>query len=255
MYGICNLSIVPIYKVDSDDSQMINQILFGECFEVVEKNKNWSKIKLQFDDFEGFIDNKQYEEISEELFINMSNDEEYFTGELLDMITSENNYLTTIPLGARLPFYKNGQFRINEDIYTYQGQVNTGKLPKSNIIEIAFSFLNVPFLQGGKSPFGIDASGFVQTIYKLCGYHLSKDVEKQAKQGDLLSFIEECEQGDLAFFDDENGKIIHVGIVMNDYKIIHSYGKVRIDNLDQAGIYNADLQKHTHKLRMIRKII
>ena len=129
------------------------------------------------------------------------------------------------------------------------------KLPKKEIIQKAFIFLNTPFLWGGKTPFGIDCSGFTQMVYKLCGYQLLRDAKKQATQGEVLSFIEESEPGDLAFFDNENGEIIHVGIILKEYHIIHAFGKVRIDTLDHSGIFNAELQKHTHKLRVIKKMI
>ena len=92
-------------------------------------------------------------------------------------------------------------------------------------------------------------------VYKLCGYKLYRDANQQAKQGEVLSFIEESEPGDLAFFDNEEGEIVHVGIILKDYNIIHAYGKVRIDTLDHSGIFNSDLQTHTHKLRVIKKII
>ena len=116
-------------------------------------------------------------------------------------------------------------------------------------------FLNSPYLWGGRTPFGIDCSGFTQMVYRLCGHHILRDAKEQANQGEVLSFIEESEAGDLAFFDNEEGNIIHVGIIMNDYQIIHAHGKIRIDTLDHSGIYNVDLQTHTHKLRVIKKII
>jgi cell wall-associated NlpC family hydrolase len=116
-------------------------------------------------------------------------------------------------------------------------------------------YLNAPYLWGGKTPFGIDCSGFTQMVYKLNGYHLLRDASQQASQGIPLSFIEESEPGDLAFFDNEEGNIIHVGIMMENNYIIHASGKVRIDRLDHLGIYNADTNRHTHKLRVIKKII
>jgi len=116
-------------------------------------------------------------------------------------------------------------------------------------------FLNAPYLWGGKTPFGIDCSGFTQMVYKLCGYKLLRDAGQQATQGEALSFIEESEPGDLAFFDNEEGVIVHVGIIMNDNYIIHAHGKIRIDRIDHSGIFNVDTQRHTHKLRVIKKII
>ena len=70
-----------------------------------------------------------------------------------------------------------------------------------------------------------------------------------------MRVVEESEAGDLAFFDNDDGEIIHVGVILNDYNIIHVHGKVRIDTLDHSGIFNAELQNHTHKLRVIKKII
>lgn len=230
-------------------------MLFGEHFSIIEKQKKWSKIKLFFDDYEGYIDNNQFEEISEDLFYKLSTKEQIYSGEIIDFITSSTNELITIPLGSRLPFFYENKFSINTKKFEFEGDILTGKLPKNEIIQKAFTFLNTPFLWGGKTPYGIDCSGFTQMVYKLCGYKLLRDAKQQATQGEVLSFIEECEPGDLAFFDNEEGEIIHVGIILNDYHIIHAYGKVRIDTLDHSGIFNADIQKHTHKLRVIKKLV
>ncbi|MCI2229605.1 C40 family peptidase [Polaribacter sp. MSW13] len=255
LYGICNLSIVPLRAKEFDTSEMISQVLFGEHFTIIEKQKNWSKIKLTFDDYEGFIDNKQYVEISEACYHQISDHKQFYSGEILDFITNTKDELTTIPLGSNLPLYNNQKLEINSETFLYEGNVLSEKKPKTDILQIAFTYLNSPFLWGGKTPFGIDCSGFTQMVYKLCGYTLFRDAKQQATQGEVLSFIEESEPGDLAFFDDEEGIISHVGIVLNDYNIIHVHGKVRIDTLDHSGIFNADIQKHTHKLRVIKKMI
>ncbi len=254
-FGICNLSIVPLRLEPTDTSEMVNQVVFGEHFEVLEKTKKWSKIRLAFDNYEGYIDNKQYEDISEKDYRSLSEENKSYAFELIDFITDNNNNLTTIPLGARLPFLENNSLQINTTSYIYEGKISKQQLPKSSIIETAFLFLNVPYLWGGKSPFGIDCSGFTQTVYKLCGYNLLRDAKQQATQGEVLSFIEESEPGDLAFFDNDEGVITHVGIIMNDYNIIHAHGKVRIDKLDHSGIYNVDTNQHSHKLRVIKRYI
>ena len=254
-FGICNLSVVPLRLEPTDVSEMVNQVVFGEHFEVLEKTKKWSKIRLAFDDYEGYIDNKQYEEISNEDYSLLCQEKKHFAGELIDFITDDSHNLTTIPMGARLPLFNNNKITINTTSYFYEGKVCNKQLTKAAIIETAYLFLNVPYLWGGKSPFGIDCSGFTQTVYKLCGYNLLRDAKQQATQGDVLSFIEESEPGDLAFFDNEEGIITHVGIIMNDYNIIHAHGKVRIDKLDHSGIYNVDTHQHTHKLRVIKRLI
>lgn len=255
MYAICNLSIVPLRAEPSDKSEMVSQVLFGEIFIILDKSKHWSKVQLTFDNYEGFIDNKQYEIISESFFQDLKEENAVYSGEVIDFITDSENSFSTIPLGSRLPIYENHKFNFNSKNFKFDGNVFSGKLPKSEIIQKAFIFLNTPFLWGGKTPFGIDCSGFTQMVYKLCGYPLLRDAKQQATQGEVLSFIEESEPGDLAFFDNDEGEIIHAGIILKDYHIIHAYGKVRVDTLDHSGIFNNDLQTHTHKLRVIKKMI
>jgi len=174
-------------------------------------------------------------------------------GDLIDYITAENNFMMPIPLGAALSFLDDSN--INKSNYDFEGAKVSGIKPKSELIKTAFMYLNAPYLWGGKTPFGIDCSGFTQMVYKLNGYKLLRDASQQSSQGIPLSFIEESEPGDLAFFDNEEGKIIHVGIIMENNYIIHASGKVRIDRIDHLGIYNAETNRHTHKLRVIKKII
>ncbi|MDV7188479.1 C40 family peptidase [Lutibacter sp. TH_r2] len=255
LYGICNLSIIPLRIEPDDTTEMVSQILFGEYFKVLEKRKNWSKIRLAFDNYEGWIDNKQYEEINEELYFEINTSKKVISGEVIDFATDERHNFFTIPIGSNLPFYNNGKLKINKTLFNYEGLTISNNLPKEQLIEMAYKFINTPYLWGGKTPFGIDCSGFTQLVYKLCGYNLLRDASQQATQGDVLSFIEESEPGDLAFFDNSEGEITHVGIILKDNHIIHAHGKVRIDRLDHSGIFNIDSQRHSHKLRVIKKII
>ncbi len=254
-FGICNLSTIAVRLEPTNQSEMISQILFGEHFKVLEQRKKWSKIRIAFDNYEGWIDNKQYIEISEDNYNAVNASYKFLSGELIDFIADQNDDLIPVSLGVTLPFYKNKVFKLNESIFTYEGTTFTGIKSKESLIKTAFMYLNTPYLWGGKTPFGIDCSGFTQMVYKLCGYKLLRDASQQATQGEVLSFIEESEPGDLAFFDDNEGIITHVGIIMKDNYIIHAYGKVRIDRLDHSGIYNIDSKRHTHKLRVIKKII
>ncbi|MFZ2282895.1 MAG: C40 family peptidase [Lutibacter sp.] len=254
-YGICNLSIVPVRIEPSDKSEMVSQLLFGEHFIVLEIQKKWSKIRMAYDNYEGWIDTNQFLFISEENYLEMETSNNALAGELIDFVTDENESFSTITIGASLPFYADKNLKLGSVNYRYEGQVFTGKQPKERLIEMAAKFLNAPYLWGGKTPFGIDCSGFTQMVYKICGYKLLRDAGQQATQGDVLSFIEESEPGDLAFFDNEEGMIIHVGMIMNDNYIIHAHGKIRIDRIDHSGIFNVDTQRHTHKLRVIKKVI
>lgn len=247
-YGICNLSIVPLRFDATDKSELVSQVLYGEAFKILEQRKNWSRIRLSFDSYEGWIDNKQYLEITEANYQVLQKGNPKLSIDLVEFIQDKNHQLHPILLGSTL----NGLSILN---HTHDGNMVTAKNPKEHLIETSFLYLNAPYLWGGKTPFGIDCSGFTQMVYKLNGYKLLRDASQQATQGEALSFIEESEPGDLAFFDNSEGAIVHVGIIMKDNYIIHAHGKVRIDRLDHTGIYNVDTKTHTHKLRVIKKVI
>ncbi len=247
-YGICNLSIVPLRFEPQDTSEMVSQVLYGEHFKVLEQRKKWSKIRLAFDKYEGWIDNKQYLEITEQKYKNFDHKPQSLVGDMVEFVSCHENQLMPIPLGASLKaldFFK----------HHYEGARILENLPKETIVETAFLFLNAPYLWGGRTNFGIDCSGFTQMVYKLTGYQLLRDASQQATQGEPLSFIEESEPGDLAFFDNDEGAITHVGIMMKDNYIIHAHGKVRVDRIDHTGIYNVEKRTHTHQLRVIKRII
>ncbi|MCB0398718.1 MAG: C40 family peptidase [Winogradskyella sp.] len=247
-YGVCNLGIVPIRLEPTDTSEMVTQAIYGDFFKVLEQRKKWSRIRFAYDNYEGWIDNKQYFEIQEDQYNLLVNSDILLSKDLIQFVSDTADNIYPIPLGSDLnclSFLKQ----------KFEGNKITEKSNKSNIIETSFLYLNTPYLWGGKSPFGIDCSGFTQMVYKLNGYNLLRDASQQATQGVALSFIEESEPGDLAFFDNTDGNIIHVGIIMKDNYIIHAHGKVRIDRLDHSGIYNIDKKTHTHRLRVIKKII
>lgn len=253
MFGICELANIPLRFEPNDRSEIVSQVLFGEFFEITETTKNWLRIKLHDDGYEGWIDSKQSRTISKEDFKKLTGASVVLNSDLVEYISTKENMLIPIPLGSSLSFLNFPEINISN--YLFEGLKSNGKQDKANLIETAFLYLNAPYLWGGKTPFGIDCSGFTQMVYKLNGYSILRDASQQSTLGEALSFIEESEPGDLAFFDNEEGKIIHVGIIMNDNYIIHASGKVRIDRLDHLGIFNAETNRHTHKLRVIKRII
>ena len=253
MFGICNLAMIPLRFEPSDRSEIVSQVLFGEHFEILEQLKQWTRIRMQYDGYEGWIDFKQLQLISEESFNKLSSEKIVLNADLIEYITTPSNLLIPIPLGSSLSFLDFSEMNISN--FEFEGERTSAVKDKSHLIDTAFMYLNAPYLWGGKTPFGIDCSGFTQMVYKLNGYKLLRDASQQSAQGEPLSFIEESEAGDLAFFDNDEGNIIHVGIIMEDNYIIHASGKIRIDRLDHLGIFNAETNKHTHKLRVIKKII
>ena len=86
------------------------------------------------------------------------------------------------------------------------------------------------------------------------GIYLPRDAYQQAEEGDPVEFVELAECGDLAFFDNAEGRIVHVGVILPEQRILHASGRVRIDSLDQQGIFNAEEKRYTHQLRLIKRI-
>lgn len=235
--GICIVSVAPIRHEKSDKSELVTELLFGESVDILEINKNWTKIKMHYDGYEGWMDTKQIKSISKEDFLKRKINildknfsyEKTKEGEMLLSFGSELE-IETLPL------------KQNDNI-------------RASITSIAKNFLNVPYLWGGRSFFGIDCSAFVQLVFKIHNIKLPRDSYQQALIGEKVSLFEEKMPGDLAFFENPEGEIIHVGIVLEDNKIIHSSGKVRIDSLDSGGIFKEEIVSYTHKLSFIRKVI
>jgi hypothetical protein len=251
-YGISNLSVIPIRSEAADQSEMVNQLLFGEHFKILDVRKKWSRIRLAHDSYEGWICNKQWQEISEEDYKQLDKDVSTITTDILDIITKDQHQ--PIVIGSILPSYKSGHALINNEMYKFNGLTTPGFVKKEKLTENALIYLHAPYLWGGRSPLGVDCSGLTQMIYRLQGIDLPRDAYQQAKVGTTLSFIEESEPGDLAFFDNKEGDVTHVGMILKDNHIIHASGKVRIDRIDQQGIFNSEIGNHTHKLRLIKSI-
>lgn len=258
-YGISAISIIPVRKEPSERSEMVTQVLFGEHFQILGEMVGWSHIKLAWDGYEGWIDSKMISPVNARVYKRLESKPFAITGDILSLVPESNEQNLMLVAGSSLPIWRPylKQFSINSDTYKAAGHVFYGKQknPREILISQALKYFNAPYLWGGRSPFGIDCSGFTQILYKMIGVPIPRDASKQVRQGVALSFVDEALPGDLAFFDDEEGNIVHVGIIWKRNKIIHASGKVRIDNVDQFGIFNVDLKRYTHKMRVMKKII
>ncbi|MEZ4916635.1 MAG: C40 family peptidase [Chitinophagales bacterium] len=248
MFGICNVALSPLRKENSDTSEMISQLLFGETFEIIEINNNWSFVKCTHDNYQGWMDTKQYERIEKlpqkyQLSFNKAH------------ACQLNHSQTTLVLGSRLPNFDGLNFKINKDKYIFNGNaIDPPQNSTNNLKKVCLKYLNAPYLWGGRSPFGIDCSGLTQMVYSFFNIELPRDAYMQAELGEALNFVSEAKEGDLAFFGKEE-KITHVGIILENQEIIHASGKVRIDKIDHIGIYNKDEKKYTHFLKTIKRIV
>ncbi len=261
MYGISNLSSIPVRSEPAEKSEMCTQVLFGEHYQIIEEGKKWCKIKLHHDGYEGWIDAKMVDPLSAREFKYLSDKEQVVTTDIFNIVQQINHYRNfLIVAGSTLPHFKkkDSSFKIAGIPYMIQGfngrKTIIGDI-RLNIINTALSYFNAPYLWGGRTPLGIDCSGLTQIVYKIAGINIPRDASQQAQLGNHFSFVEEALPGDLAFFDNDEGDIIHVGIIWEKNKIIHSSGKVRIDNIDHAGIFNTETKRYTHQLRLMKRII
>ncbi len=254
MFGICDLSIIPCRKDASDTSEMVTQLLFGECYQILSEENKWTLIKTNYDNYTCWISANQVKKLSESFTQSILSKNTTVVTDILSVVQL-NNEITSVVIGSNLPLYRAGKFNIEQFEYDYEGEINAATGNRKNIIEFAYNYLNAPYLWGGRTPLGIDCSGLSQMAYKLAGHVLPRDAYQQADLGITLSFIEEAAPGDLAFFDNEEGKIVHVGIILENQKIIHASGKVRIDTLDHFGIYNHEQKKYSHRLRILKTYI
>jgi hypothetical protein len=237
---------------------MVTQLLFGETFEVLEEKGSWHHIRLDWDKYECWIDRKQYTKIPKATFENLKENPAPVSTDLVSLITdlkSGNSF--PICAASSLPFLANNEISLAEQRYRFDGSVREfGQTTlRDAIVETAFMYLNAPYLWGGRSPFGIDCSGLVQCVFKQNGIRITRDASLQVESGSAYSFVEEAQPGDLAFFDNEEGKITHVGIVCGENKIIHASGKVRLDHYDHYGIFTPERGGYTHNLRIIKNVL
>lgn len=240
----CNLSIVPLRAEPSHRSEMVTQILFGEVFEILEEKVDFVKIKLLQIEYEGWILNTQFDRLANidldfSSIVNINGAKAY----------SKKN---TINLVHGTPI---NVLCIGDEVFTIQGDMRTCTLQdfETEFKILIAHYTNIPYLWGGRSTAGIDCSGFSQVVYRHFGISLPRDAWQQAEKGLTVDFLPEIKPGDLAFFDNEAGRITHVGLMIDTETIIHASGRVRIDIMDNEGIFNTELNKYTHRLRIVKR--
>lgn len=256
-YGICGVSVSYLRATASDKAEIVSQLLFGEHVEIIEKEERWWRIKNAYDGYEGWLDYRQLVSISSKQFIEFQDSKLLAPLSFNNVLTAEDGTFYHLSPGSNLPCLKDGYCFIGEQKFKLDFEPHTTQSIDfgSSVEHTAKFFLNVPYLWGGRHLFGIDCSGFVQTVYKMLGVKINRDASQQAEQGELVGFLSAAQLGDLAFFDNEEGKITHVGLMLSNNLIIHSSSKVRIDPIDDQGIYNVELGKYTQKLRIIKRFI
>jgi hypothetical protein len=255
-YGIVQASFIPVRKDPDSASEMTSQLLFGEIFDVHERNEQWLLVRNRFDGYKGWISPemtclftdytlKEYEAMESSLV----------KDKFCSLRGSEGTLL--VPAGSVL-YYNAEDTRHIHCGKTYELDKDPGKpaLDKLKALEdMKGQLLNVPYLWGGKSSYGTDCSGLVQTIFRILNVPLLRDASQQVGQGITVNMMTESETGDLLFFDDDEGEIVHTGIITGPGEILHASGCVKVDPIDHQGIYSKQLGKYTHKLRVIKRVL
>jgi gamma-D-glutamyl-L-lysine dipeptidyl-peptidase len=256
-YGVCRLSVVVLRKEPAHSSEQITQLLFGDHYEVLERtpDKKWLNIRIHFDQYTGWIDARQHQAISPEYYEHINITEFKIATDVTSSLLYNKSPLIIL-MGSIIPISTAELFRMEEQ-FAFNGETKSlGQKREFDFLKgIAQKYLNAPYQWGGKNPFGIDCSGFTQMVFKLSGYRLPRDARQQATQGKAIKSIDEAKPGDLAFFQNEEGKIVHTGILLSPDKIIHASGKVRVDILNEEGILNQDTKVYTHQFSHLRRIL
>lgn len=240
--GICHLSTIPMRAETSSKSELVSQLLMGETYSILEETPDWVKIKTDWDAYEGWINRTQVflcEHVHTTRLIT--------TSPVSYAIDKGNRVLS---MGSELAIETGGYMLRHEDHPVEISAQNADSDP----VHLAKSFLGTPYLWGGRTFMGIDCSGLVQVVAKAKHKAIFRDAKDQAQLGETVGFMEQVQPGDLAFFENEEGKIVHVGILISPKQIIHAHGWVRIDSFDPQGIFRKDTGKYTHQLNCIRRI-
>jgi cell wall-associated NlpC family hydrolase len=250
-YGIGLFGQIPVRESIMHTSEMVSELLFGEGFVIDDRYQHWLKIRTLFDNYHGWIDSRQVM-----LLENEPPRSNIFTGTHDAVIERSTDYARfRVGMGCPLPNYAEGKFKMGKITFRYEGRVKQGTGNTSGALDTAQSFINTPYLWGGKSSFGIDCSGFTQAVFRMNGVALPRDAAQQSTVGVAVNFISEAQPADLFFFDNENDEITHVGIYLGHNRIIHSSGFVRTANVDGEGILRQDGKGYTHHLRVIKRIM
>lgn len=251
--ALCIVPVAPIRKEPRHEAEITSQLLFGEAVELISNHGEWVEIICSYDGYAGFCMRNQLTEVDAVI----ATQSQVPLVNTWSGIIQVNEAPMHVPFGSALPGLQNGEttwgsYRIRstsklvmEGAYVFD---------EESIRAVGFQFLNTSYLWGGRSVFGADCSGFTQVVMRFFGKHLPRDAAHQSLLGEDVGFLQEARCGDLAFFDNEEGKIIHVGMLLNDREILHSAGRVRIDTIDNAGIINRDTFQRTHQLRFVKRL-
>lgn len=257
-FGYCHLSVIPVRASASHTSEMVNQLLFGEVFEILDSSEDFLLIRGSLDKYEGYISRKQYLPLTASEFDIIQSQPAQFPVNAVTKITETDSGVSfSIMAGSSMKGFQNGKLTVGGKSFSYNDPLRQPEksIHPESLIQTAMQFLRAPYLWGGRSLFGIDCSGLTQVVFNIHCIALQRDARYQAQSGETINLLSEALPGDLAFFDNEDGVITHVGMLLQNQQIIHASGIVRVDEIDHHGIYNRNHKNYSHQLRLIKRVI
>lgn len=261
MKALCAQTYIPIRAAASDTSEMVSQLLFGETCEITAETGKWVRIRCDFDGYEGWTYRPSLTLLSDQQYSQLSQQPKSLVNvPLLQARDCKSKHLLYITAGSCVydlnPIAQTFCLLDRQYFYTELIPQISSKYPPSRIIiELALQMVNVPYLWGGRSTFGIDCSGLVQTCFKVAGIAMPRDAALQAQVGERISSIDEIRPADLAFFKNDEERIVHVGILLSSHQIIHASNFVQINDFDQHGILHPIETGYSHQLAFVKRII
>ena len=259
LYGICPLSIAPLRAEPSDRAEQVTQAVFGECYEVLVTQEKWLRIRLATDGYEGWLDAKQHQAVPPAWYAEWCAAQPHPRSLDVVGVVSDDHTRLPVPLGSVLPFFDGLTLHLGPARKLFFNGLATNPRqpnPDALLLKVANLYRGAPYQWGGKSIFGLDCSGFTQQVFGLLGKALPRDAAQQVSVGEAVHFVEQTRPGDLAFFDNADGRIVHVGLIVgSEGQILHASGEVRLDRLDHHGIFHGGRAQYSHRLRVIRRVL
>ncbi|MEG1585693.1 MAG: C40 family peptidase [Bacteroidales bacterium] len=257
-YGIALTPVIPMRAQAAEESEMTNQLLFGDTFRILEEKPRWFLVENLFDGDTGWIDWKMATLLDEQELLDLQQKPLHVVRlPVADIKRKGDKHPIRIAMGTVLPGYNpaSHSFEINGTHFSITPRAVMEVVPShiKALLRTAELYMNTSYLWGGRSIFGADCSGFVQIVYRMHGIDLPRNARQQIMHGVPVASFEEAYPGDLAFFAKPDGRITHVGIVFTPDTIIHCSGDVHIDKLTAGGIWSDRLQCYTHSAPILRR--